>query len=119
MMNGSALPNTKSWKKEYLRILLNGPSGKKDYQLARELIDAGYADGKCRISHRREDHGTVLDIVWQGMNTNGRLFADKLKTMIHRQSWWFRIKTFGIWLFGVAAGFSMDVAKIWIQCDFF
>ena len=107
------------WKKEYLRILLNGPSGHQDFNIALELIEAGYAKGAYQISRRKEDYGQVTSLVWQGVNTEGRLFADQLQEQLYRQSWRYRITNFGIWLAGVATGFWLDIAKDWIERQLF
>jgi len=51
--------DAKSWKKEYLRILISGPVSENDWSLAKELIDSGYGDGTFFyffITHKVPQH---------------------------------------------------------------
>ena len=105
-----------SFKKEYVRILLNGPSGSEDYDLARELIDSGYATGKYRPSHNRENYNEALDLQWTGINTKGRLFADELQLQIWRQSLTYNAIEFAIWFSGWAIGVGTQILLTWYQC---
>ena len=94
----------KSWKKEYLRILLSEKLEKEDWPLASELIDSGHADGK---THWRTDTAerAISILVWRGATTEGRLFADKLESEIKRASLSFKLKSalFGLiaWVSGI------------------
>lgn len=48
-----------SFKKEYVRILTSGPKEKGDWNYARELIDAGCADGDYDVLRGRDTHGQI------------------------------------------------------------
>lgn len=74
----------KSWKKEYLRILLNGPASPDDYPIAAELIKKGMADGTYLQNHRAP--GTIANLMWRGITLDGRAYAETLEGQLKRSS---------------------------------
>ena len=94
-----------SWKKEYLRILVSGVESEKDYELAAELIASGYGEGTYKRSNLGDNKIGVM--LWKGVTTEGRLFADDLQNKIEKETWRYRIKLFSIsaasWLAGIAS----------------
>jgi hypothetical protein len=107
-MNQPQPPKT-SFKKEYIRILLHGPSGPKDFGFARELMDQGYAEGRYQTSRGRDDYGKVKELIWQGINAQGRLFADRLSDEVYRASWRARAVSLAQWAGGVAVGVAVEM----------
>lgn len=82
----------KRWKEEYLRIL-NGSVTDDGFELAAELERDGYIRVRLErtLADRQPNTGRV---VFQGLTTKGRLFADELQEQLYRQSrayrfvWW-------------------------------
>ena len=94
----------KSWKKEYLRILLSSEITKEDWVLANELIESGYANGTPHFSNRTAKR-EIDRLLWKGASTEGRLFAERLEDEIKKSSFLYKLKVviFGIttWLMGI------------------
>jgi hypothetical protein len=88
------------FKKDYARILQFGPTSESDYQLARELIDAGHAEGKYRVSNGRDDFGKVMGVLGFQINTSGRLFLDDLNSAITKDSWGHKAKVLVLLIVG-------------------
>lgn len=97
----------KSWKAEYVRILLNGPESPDDYPIAAELIERKLAEGTYLPDHRSRSSGRIANLVWRGINMNGRLYAEELQNQIKRASWLGRI--FAV----VCAATGMAAAWFW------
>ena len=62
-----------------LRILTSGVSGEADYETVKYLKDKGYTDSPVRISKGRDSYGKVINVIWQGANSNGLDFIDELR----------------------------------------
>lgn len=77
----------KSWKAEYVRILLNGPESPDDYPIAAELIERKLAEGTYLPDHRNRSSGRIANLLWRGVNMDGRLYAEELQGQIQRASW--------------------------------
>jgi len=96
-----------------LRILNSGPDADVDWELASELLDSGYADGVYHRSSEGDDRIAML--VWRGMTTDGRLFADKLEDDIYRTTLAYKIRisiwSVSSWIAGVMSG----VAITWLS----
>lgn len=99
----------KSWKQRYISILENGPSGKDDYVLAKELIDAGYARGKADISNMPDSFGEVSGLTWLGANTQGRMFADTLREQIESAKLSHKLRTALLALLSMIVGALITV----------
>lgn len=103
----------RTWRKEYLRILLNGPASTNDYALASELLDEQLAKGK--YLRNQAQPGDIANLVWHGITTKGRLFADELEDEIRRSTWWHRTLVAGagtgLWLLGYCTESILDYGK--------
>ncbi|MFT3663947.1 hypothetical protein [Piscinibacter sp.] len=99
------------YKKEYARILEHGPSSESDFALARELIDAGFADGKYQVSKGRDDRGRVAHVLGFQINTKGRVFLDELCSAIEKETWAHRLKMVGVWSFGVVSALVIGLVS--------
>ncbi|MCY1380729.1 hypothetical protein D9M68_715040 [compost metagenome] len=103
----------KTWRKEYLRILLNGPASTDDYPLASELLDEQLAKGTY-LPNRAAPNG-IANLMWGGISTKGRLFADELEDQIRRSTWWHRTLVatggIGLWLLGYCTQSILDYGK--------
>jgi len=103
----------KTWKEEYLRILLNGPADTDDYPLAAELLDEKLAKGTYLPNHRAPSQ--ITNLQWRGVNTNGRIFADELEDKIRRSKWWYRawlaLGSIFWWFLGYCTESILDYGK--------
>ena len=97
-----------SWKSEYLRILFLPKIEENDFELAKELIDGGYADGSYLSDKSRSDR-PVRAVNWKGINSNGRIFADELQSKIKKESLTYKVTQFCIWLVGMLAGYAIKM----------
>ena len=97
-----------SWKSEYLRILFLPTIKESDFQLAKELIDGGYADGSYLLDRSR-DNRSVRAVNWKGINSNGRIFSDELKLKIKKESLSYKVVQFCIWSGGMLVGYAIKM----------
>lgn len=74
-----------SWKKEYLRILLNGPASPDDYPVAAELIKRKLANGTY-LPNPRAANG-IANLTWRGVTMEGRHYAETLQSQIKQEAW--------------------------------
>lgn len=102
---------TPAFKKDYIRILTNGPQSELDYEFARELIDSNYAKGKYQVSKLHSSYDKVTNLIWIGVNTNGRLFLDELNSQIRKESWGHKLKLGLVWILGVASTLVIEWIK--------
>jgi hypothetical protein len=104
----------KYWKKEYLRILTSNAVAEKDWLLASELIKDDYANGKIIWSNETIDE-KIGSLIWEGVTTKGRLFADTLKESIDKSSAWYKVKMalfiVGGWVFGLITQITVEIFK--------
>jgi len=94
----------KSWKSEYLRILFSPKIDEEDFNLAKELLDEGYASG----SYLPDNSGSgksVYSLNWKGINSKGRIFADELQLQIKKESLSYKVTQFCLWLGGIFVGY--------------
>ncbi len=68
-------------QEQYLRILESEPEKTlSDYEVAKWLIDKGYAKGAVRdLSHFRHPTDDKVQYVWQGVTHEGRIFMEQLR----------------------------------------
>jgi hypothetical protein len=64
---------------QYLRILVQGPSGKEDFEAVRYLKEKGYTDSPVRLSNMLGTYNQVAEVVWLGPTANGLDFIDALR----------------------------------------
>ena len=99
--------STVNIRSDMLRVLLDGPNGESDYEIAAKLIDAGLADGKY-VRNMTGSGPPVAGLLWRGMTIKGIEYADDLADFLHRRTWRYRLKTglmaLGSWFAGVASG---------------
>jgi len=94
----------KSWKSEYLRILFLPKIDEEDFNLAKELIDEGYANGSY-IPDKSGKDKLVYALNWKGINAKGRIFADELQLKIKKESFSYKVTQLCIWLGGLFIGY--------------
>jgi hypothetical protein len=59
------------------RVLIDGPAGPVDYEIARHLIEQGLADGRLGpTSKGRDTYGKTTQLVWLGITPAGRLWLE-------------------------------------------
>ena len=65
-----------------LRILTSSIAGKEDWPEAKYLIDKGYADGSCLLSHMSSTKGEIIDLQLRSPipTTTGEDFIEILRT---------------------------------------
>lgn len=68
----------------HLRLLLQRQIAQEDYKAAKELIDAGYADGAYRTSRQKGEYGKVLNLLWSGPTISGRRYLEELRQLKQR-----------------------------------
>ena len=105
-----------SWKKETLRILIDGPRDDGDWAIAANLIDDDLAKGSWRRDSGGMTKSGVAALVWKGPTLAGLEYADDLEGRIQRASLKHRLKLFLIAAFGVAVGILSDVVVAWYEC---
>ncbi|MDU4301873.1 MAG: hypothetical protein E7I45_13025 [Eikenella corrodens] len=67
-----------------LRLLSQRHVAPEDYEAAKELIDAGYADGTYRTSRQKGEYGRVLNLLWRGPTISGRRYLEELRQLKQR-----------------------------------
>lgn len=65
----------------HLRLLSQRHVAPEDYEAAKELIDARYADGTYRTSRQKGEYGRVLNLLWRGPTISGRRYLEELRQL--------------------------------------
>ena len=65
----------------HLRLLSQRHVAPEDYEAAKELIDARYADGAYRTSRQKGEYGKVLNLMWRGPTISGRRYLEELRQL--------------------------------------
>lgn len=78
---------------------------------AKELIDAGYAEGKYQVSKGRDNYGRVTHMLGFQINAKGRLFLDDLAAAIEKETWSHRLKLLLIGLLGAVSTLVLGLAS--------
>ena len=68
----------------HLRLLSQRHVAPEDYETAKELIDARYADGTYRTSRQKGEYGKVLNLLWRGPTISGRRYLEELRQLKQR-----------------------------------
>ena len=68
----------------HLRLLSQRRIDLEDYEAAKELIDARYADGTYRTSRQKGEYGKVLNLLWRGPTISGRRYLEELRQLKQR-----------------------------------
>ena len=68
----------------HLRLLSQRHVAPEDYEAAKELIDARYADGTYRTSRQKGEYGKVLNLLWRGPTISGRRYLEELRQLKQR-----------------------------------
>lgn len=100
-----------SARKRYVRILLDGPQSKEDYQFAKELIDGEYATGRYEQSKSRDSYGEVTKMLHFTKTMKGRLILDDFQVSLYKESWKGKLGKFGVWL----TGFLSALLCVWFE----
>ena len=92
-----------TWKAAHWRILEYGPRDEHDWQIAKDLIDQGYADSSYRADDRGNDK--VLNLHWRGVTPAGQWYAKWLRQEIEQVESPGHIAKEILWIIGVAVVF--------------